>query len=720
MNHTIGLLAGAASLFAVVATAAAQSQPWDQRLVELDVNSGAVVNRDAERGVIFSETVNLGDVQWSRLMFEEVELGDVPVGATPTELHITSLQDGAVHILRERHVKQWNYASAYFNGGRLRVEIIADPEARPSHFKSTFGLVGPDQVDEGDRSICGSTDDRQLSNDARVARLVPVGCSAWLFNDANKCFLTAGHCTFAADVVQFNVPLSNGNGSINQPPPEDQYPVDPASMQSNGGQGVGNDYAYFGAFENSNTGLTPYEAQGDFFILADPPPSGNGSIRITGYGTTNPPVPNEWNQAQKTHTGGYAAFFGTTVQYTADTTGGNSGSPVIFDPTGEAIGIHTHGGCDQFGGQNSGTASLHPGLLEYLANPQGVCEPRQLDFSYPDGRPDLLSPSGASINVVIAPDQDQPAPGTAMLHYRVGFDFVTVPLVPTGPDTYRADFPTLPCGANVEYFLSAETTTGETITDPFTAPDSVFEGLAIDAFDNAFLDDFETDNGWTVVNNLADGGWTRGVPVGGGDRSDPPADADGSGACFLTDNTDDNSDVDDGFTVLTSPTLDATGGYNILSYHRWYHNTGGSEPAQDIFEVEISDDNGATWQTLEIVGPSGDEVSGGWFFKTFDLTLLPDFELTNTVRVRFIASDFDPQSLVEAGVDGVGLSQFVCETDCPADIANGDGNVNVDDLLALLAAWGPCDANCDADIDGNNAVDIDDLLTLLAAWGPCA
>jgi len=55
---------------------------------------------------------------------------------------------------------------------------------------------------------------------------------------------------------------------------------------------------------------------------------------------------------------------------------------------------------------------------------------------------------------------------------------------------------------------------------------------------------------------------------------------------------------------------------------------------------------------------------------------------------------------------------------CPADI-NGDGATNVTDLLALLAAWGPCPGGCAADINGDETVNVTDLLALLAAWGPC-
>ena len=50
---------------------------------------------------------------------------------------------------------------------------------------------------------------------------------------------------------------------------------------------------------------------------------------------------------------------------------------------------------------------------------------------------------------------------------------------------------------------------------------------------------------------------------------------------------------------------------------------------------------------------------------------------------------------------------------------NGDGVVGIGDLLALLAAWGPC-ADCDscpADLNGDCTVGVADLLLLFANWG---
>lgn len=73
----------------------------------------------------------------------------------------------------------------------------------------------------------------------------------------------------------------------------------------------------------------------------------------------------------------------------------------------------------------------------------------------------------------------------------------------------------------------------------------------------------------------------------------------------------------------------------------------------------------------------------------------------------------------DVDVNAVTLEGFFCLTlsDCPADI-DGNGSVDIIDLLALIGSWGPC-PGCPEDIDGSGMVDINDLLILLAAWGPC-
>ncbi len=56
-----------------------------------------------------------------------------------------------------------------------------------------------------------------------------------------------------------------------------------------------------------------------------------------------------------------------------------------------------------------------------------------------------------------------------------------------------------------------------------------------------------------------------------------------------------------------------------------------------------------------------------------------------------------------------------CPFDCP-DI-NGDDDVGVDEVHAVIAAWGTDDADVDVNYDG--IIDTNDLLLVLSAWGPC-
>ncbi|MHC4217244.1 MAG: FG-GAP-like repeat-containing protein [Planctomycetota bacterium] len=54
---------------------------------------------------------------------------------------------------------------------------------------------------------------------------------------------------------------------------------------------------------------------------------------------------------------------------------------------------------------------------------------------------------------------------------------------------------------------------------------------------------------------------------------------------------------------------------------------------------------------------------------------------------------------------------------CAADV-NGDGNVDVNDFLELLAGWGENPGH-PGDLNGDGIVDVNDFLELLAGWGPC-
>ena len=52
---------------------------------------------------------------------------------------------------------------------------------------------------------------------------------------------------------------------------------------------------------------------------------------------------------------------------------------------------------------------------------------------------------------------------------------------------------------------------------------------------------------------------------------------------------------------------------------------------------------------------------------------------------------------------------------CPTDL-NGDGNITVADVLAILSEFG-CNVNCLYDVDGDNAITVSDVLLILSTFG---
>ncbi len=596
-----------------------------------------------------SFTVTQPGVDWLRVSFRDVVLAGDPLAGNGAELRIYSVQDGALQIMNAIELERWDRSTAYFNGDAVQIEVWAYEDTGSSRVQVESIEFGLTPVSEN-RSICGSLDDRQPSTDPRSGRLMPVGCTAWLIEDCGGCFLTAGHCTGNIQVVQFNVPLSTSSGTTRQPGPEDQYPVDAASIQSNGGQGVGDDWAYFGTFSNGTSGLTASQAQGPGFTLSAPPSAGSATIRITGYGVTDPR--DQFSQTQQTHTGALVTSTTTTVQYTADTTGGNSGSPVIWDETGFAVGIHTHGGCSASGGQNSGTSFSRPELQNALASPRGICAAGLQLVNAP-----TVVARGTTTSVSVE-SLGSATPGSVTLHYRAsaGQGFAQVVMQPQG-GAFVADLPGFDCGDTPQYYVSALTSVCGQVFAPAGGPTAPIQA-AVGTETVAFEDDFEQDNGWVAENLGASSGfWQRGVPVDdGGWDYDPAGDGDGSGSAFLTQNEAGNTDVDGGAVRLTSPSLGTAAPEMNLNYLYYLELT--RTGAEDALVVEVSD--GGAWSQVR---RHDDSTGGGWIEASISALELSAAGISagENVLVRFTANDADAQSIVEAGVDGVRLAAIACD-----------------------------------------------------------
>ncbi|MEE8458275.1 MAG: hypothetical protein V3S08_00295 [Phycisphaerales bacterium] len=651
---------------------------------------------------VAGEVVHVEQASWVRLYFDHVEL------TAGSYIRMTSALDGEVQELDAAGLGSWGNTSAYFNGDTVLVELFtADATAGDRVTVGAVARPAPAAVagGAGDCGICDS-DDRVPSAEPWAARLLPAGCTASVYNEAS-CMVSAGHCIQGAMVVQFKVPGSNGDCTINNPPVADQFPI-VVSQSVNGG--VGNDWAAMVPGPNG-LGELPFERYGELRPIAGAVASSGATATVWGYGVDNTCTR---SQTQQTDTGSIVGLDATTILWAVDIRGGNSGSAIIHD--GAIVGIVTH--CDTLGcpaGPNIGTRIDLPSFAAAREVMCGV----DVDFAFPDGLPELVAAEGSTaIRVVVEAGTGTPVAGSGTIHVSVdGGPFVLEAMTEQAPNDYLGSMPASACGAVVEYYFTVDTISGPQITSPWEAPAERYHAVAGDELLTAFADDFETDLGWTVSGTATDGHWQRGVPipVTTCDRGNPGTDGDGSGSCYLTDNSaasSCNSDVDAGDTILTSPVLDAGDPNMVLDYRRWFSTTAGSNAFQDTMLVEISFDGGATWATLETVGPAGPEVNGGWFHRSWPL-VTP----TSQLRVRFVASDTDPQSVVEAGVDGFALRSVTCGAPCVWDL-DASGDVGINDFLDLLAVWGPNPGHS-ADFDGDGTVGISDFLELLANWGYC-
>ncbi len=330
----------------------------------------------------------------------------------------------------------------------------------------------------------------------------------------------------------------------------------------------------------------------------------------------------------------------------------------------------------------------------------------------------LPSTGGAQIEILVEEIGLVLDAGEVNLNIITDAGQTSIPGVPTGsPGGFTFASPPLECGADSYFWVSVHSTDGGVYTLPSGYPDIAFEAPVADSVTTAFDDDFETDQGWGVSGNASDGQWDRGVPNGGGDRGDPASDFDASGRCYLTDNEDGNSDVDGGSTILTSPSMDATGGDAYLSYASWFSNASGAGAGEDVMLVEVSNNNGGSWQTLETIGPGGVEATGGWFAKSWRLGDI-FAEPSGQVRVRFTASDTGSGSVVEAGVDAVEVVVYECSKvqPCPADLAEPFGQLDFSDVSAFLVAFGTQDAAADL-AEPFGQWDFSDVVAFLASFG---
>lgn len=354
----------------------------------------------ADWTLAYQDVVHVTDADWVRVYFADYHLG------AASYILLRSLRDDAEQRLDARTIRGWMGSSAFFNGDTVEIELYVAPHDRGVFFtlagvkaggwiEAPFYRPGVPAEPTPGRTLCGA-DNRVASTESRTGRVTYLfgtnlspGCTAWLLS--NGSLATAGHCVdfdpdatptncgpqlpdgvvetaFLNGVIEFNVPASTAGGTPVLSAPEDQFPVNAVSgFNYDGcGQGLGKDWAIFSINRNTTTDENAHFGRGFFRPTLVVPSAGN-TIRITGYGTDSGTA----NQTNQTSTGPYVShsFSGGDWwhSYQTDTTGGNSGSPIIRVTTGHTIGIHTNGGCQPDGtGANTGTSFFHAPLAAAL------------------------------------------------------------------------------------------------------------------------------------------------------------------------------------------------------------------------------------------------------------------------------------------------------------------------------------------------------------------
>lgn len=703
-----------AALACVVSTAVGQDFPLPSHTASVRLDSGFVRNEGGRLGAVYTDRISVPGAIWLRLNFAEARLAGSIRDNAGSFLIITSEQDGKWQYLNAEHVEQWQNTSAYFNGDAVTIELWAYPGAEYNRLLIEEVTAG-DPVPP-DRTICDGVDDRVLSNDPRQGRYMSAGCTAWLIDDCQHCFLTAGHCSSGNTVVQFNVPLSGPTGTPIAPGPEDQYAKDPNSQYTTGSGGQGNDYSYFGVFPNSNTGLKPHEAQGAWYTLGVPAaPQTGEQIRITGYGTTSSPVSPTWSQAQKTHVGPYSSytFSGTNskLTYRTDTTGGNSGSPVVLEQTGLAIGIHTHGGCTSTGGANVGTGVSHTGLVAALAAPLGVCAGPCIGLSVsPAGTFDVGgNPGGpfapASIVYTLTNVGDDP------INYSVGVDANWVSLSAAGG--------TLGGNATTDVTVSINAFANLLDVGNFVATVSFTNlsggqgnamrevHLAVGGPQPIHTYTLDANPGWTTGPQ-----WQFGTPTGQGGAShgqpDPTAGFTGSSVYGI------NLSGDYTLAVMSEPSYLTMGPFACseatgvtLKFKRWLN----SDYQPYVTQLIQASNNGTTWTTIWQNGNS-QIADSAWQSVSYDMSAVADHQDAVWLRWGHKINQSSAWAYSGWNIDDVevwGLVPFGPPV-CLGDV-NCDGVVDFNDINPFVEALGypggqgwpyPCRwIAADCNIDGN-------------------
>lgn len=362
MKNRFAAVAGAVvALGCCLTPAIAQSEGKAPRgeIRPMAMDSGLRGGEAVGHSVAYRELIMVHEAAWLRLYFGEdsrIEPGSF--------LRIQSLLDGEVQEMDASDLVNWDFSTAYFNGAMLLVELVAGPGTTGNRLViERVGLELAVHLETGSCGICGP-DNRLPSSMDFACRLMPVGCSASVFNE-ESCLVSAGHCMGVGLVAQFQVPASQSNCNLVNPPISEQFPITDLAFQDTG---VGGDWAVCKT-GNNNLGQSAYERYGMLRPIAAGSPGIGQFVEIWGYGIDDECVR---NQVQQRSAGSVTGVWATYFEHNADATFGNSGSAIIV--AGQIMGINSHCPCN-----NVATRVSHPAFAAAIEDvcpeplPTGAC-----------------------------------------------------------------------------------------------------------------------------------------------------------------------------------------------------------------------------------------------------------------------------------------------------------------------------------------------------------
>lgn len=223
--------------------------------------------------------------------------------------------------------------------------------------------------------------------------------------------------------------------------------------------------------------------------------------------------------------------------------------------------------------------------------------------------------------------------------------------------------------------------------------------------------DLNDDPGWSVQ-----GQWAFGQPTGqgGAEFGNPDPDSGFTGDNVYGVNLDgDYSIAIGGPYYATTNALDCSNMTQVwLHFRRWLNS---DYQPYVLQTVDVSND-GENWTEIWTNG-SVETADSIWSEQILDISSLADNQATVYVRWGHQVATSGAWAYSGWNIDDIEIWGVEPSQGCPADV-NLDGQVDIDDLFAVLGEWGSC-FGCLEDINNDNEVDIDDVFAVLADWGPC-